>query len=95
MSQNIEIQELVNEITDFVNSFFPETDSFIACMASEHRTLQQSFTRLCLRWLEHCAGIDYRYDDRNRASHETAKKLIESFREKTGNIDPSDFLPII
>ena len=95
MSQETEIQELVNEITNFVNSYSVAENQFIEAMSREHRTLQQSFTRLVLRWLEYCAGIDYRFDDRNKSTHETAKKLIEQFHTISGGINPSDYLPFI
>jgi hypothetical protein len=90
-----DIKKLVGEITDFVNSYTADEQQFIAQMSTEHRTLQQSFTRLVLKWLQFCASIDYRYDDRNKATHDTAKRLIEAFRKNSGNIDPSDFLPFI
>jgi hypothetical protein len=94
MTQNTDIQELVNEITNFVNSYIPEESAFIEAMSREHRTLQQSFTRLVLKWLEYCASEDYRYDDRNAAVHTTAMALIESFKAKRGMV-PSNYLPFI
>ena len=49
-------KEMAGEMTDFVNTFSTEPRTeFIQAMANEHRTLQQSFTRLCLDWIEHCA----------------------------------------
>ena len=94
MAETAEIQELVNEITNFVNSFTPDEAKFIELMSREHRTLQQSFTRLCLKWLEHIASDDYRTDDRNQGSHVTAKALIEAFNKQRG-MDPSNYLPFI
>jgi len=95
MTNPEDIKKLVEEITSFVNSYTVDENQFIAQMSMEHRTLQQSFTKLVLKWMEHCASIDYRYDDRNKASHDICKKMIDAFRESTGNIDPSDFLPMI
>lgn len=95
MTNPEDIKALVGEITDFVNSYTVDENQFIAQMSTEHRTLQQSFTRLCLKWLQFVGSIDYRYDDRNKASHDTAKKLIDGFRKQTGNIDPADYLPFI
>ena len=95
MTNPEDIKNLVNDITNFVNSYTVDENQFIAQMSTEHRTLQQSFTRLVLKWLEFCASIDYRYDDRNKATHDTAKKLLEAFHEKTGGINPADYLPMI
>lgn len=89
-------KELVGEITNYVNSFSLKSDEFITAMSHEHRTLQQSFTRLCLKWIEHCASDEYRFDPRNEASHETSKTLIEAYKDKTQMpFNPSEFLPII
>jgi len=95
MTETVEIQRLVDNLTKFVNSYTPASDEFISIMECEHRTLQQQFTRLVFLWIQHCASIDYRYDDRNRATHETCRKLLDAFRKETGNIDPSNFLPFI
>lgn len=94
MTQSTNTQELVNEITNFVNSFTPDESAFIEAMSREHRTLQQSFTRLVLKWLEFVASDDYRYDDRNKASHIIANTLIHLFKENR-NATPSQHLPFI
>jgi hypothetical protein len=91
MSQKTDTQVLVNEITNFVNTFSLKSDEFTAEMSREHRTLQQSFTRLCLAWIEHCASDDYRYDLRNEDSHTICKTLVESFRKAMScRLDDSD-----
>lgn len=95
MRTQSEINELVNEITNFVNSFTPDEDGFIKSMSREHRTLQQSFTKLVLRWLEFVASDEYRYDGRNEASHTIVKELIETFLKNNHDINPSQFLPMI
>lgn len=95
MAEKIEIQRLVEKITDFVNSYNIAEDDFISTMELEHRTLQQSFTRLCLKWLQHCASNDYRYDDRNKGAHDVSKELVKAFTDSHGNINPSEFLPFI
>ena len=51
----------------------------------EHRTLQQSFTRLCIEWLKTCASDEYRYDGRNEMSHEVSKGLLDLAKEN--NLD--------
>ena len=46
-------------------------------MAIEHRTLQQAFTGLCLKWLCHLAELpENRYDGRNEASVKMAKAIL-------------------
>ena len=82
-------KELVQEFTDYVNSFNDKGQEFIKAMdcicnemSCEHRTLQQSFTKLCLQWLEHCASNEYRFDGRNEQSHQIAKELLAGFRDK-------------
>lgn len=87
--------ELVNEITNYVNSFSMKPEEFVSAMNREHRTLQQSFTKLCLIWLENCASPDYRFDGRNEASHEISKRVIGEFQNENDQIKPSNFLPLI
>ena len=78
MNRNDKTKEQVNQVTDMLNSFTFDYDGFCKQMCQEHRTLQQSFTRLCVHWLSTCASDEYRYDGRNEASHEIAKAIIES-----------------
>jgi len=54
-----DIKALVNQITNFVNSYTDDRKQFISMMSNEHRTLQQSFTRLVLEWLELVASDEY------------------------------------
>lgn len=45
----IKVETIVAEMTDYVNTFNLERNQeFCQKMSHEHRTLQQSFTRLCL-----------------------------------------------
>ena len=91
-----DVNQLVSQITDYVNSYSLKPEEFIEAMSCEHRTLQQSFTRLVMKWLEHCASADYRTDGRNEATHQISKRLIDAFQESQEyNINPSDYLPLI
>jgi len=99
---NLNAKDLVEKVTDFINTFSlgGKCDEFTEAMCREHRTLQQSFTRLCLAWLEKCASDDYRHDGRNEASHKLAKEMIEAWKAtKTSKNDvrlkPSGFLPMV
>ena len=73
---NEKMQENVNNVSTMLNNFGFNNEVFCELMTREHRTLQQSFTRLCIAWLATCASDDYRYDGRNEASHEVAKALL-------------------
>ncbi len=83
--------EIAENITDYVNTF-SRRDEFNIAMSNQHRTLQQSFTRLCLKWLEHISKDEYRTDLRNQASKEIAQKIIADFKEKNNGFVPSDFI---
>lgn len=97
------VKETVKQVTDFVNSFSIDEKGFIEAMSSEHRTLQQSFTRLVLKWIEHCASDEYRHDLRNEASHKISKQLVDLFQKETKSLyplhykqmKPSSFLPFV
>ncbi len=78
-------KELVQEITDYLNTFNSKEKEFCEAMSCEHRTLQQNFTRLCLQWIEHCASVDYRTDGRNEQSQKIARELLEGFKQKQAN----------
>lgn len=96
-------EELAEAITDYVNSFRPESDAFIKALFNQHRTLQQSTIRLFLEVIEAAAKEEYRTDGRNESSHEIAKDIVEGFRmkkEQKENLKfdgmlPSKFLPYI
>lgn len=75
------------KVSDMLNSFSFSPDMFCEEMAKEHKTLQQSFTRLCVTWLLKCSEDNYLFDGRNEASHMIGKE----FREKIGDT----YLPFI
>lgn len=75
-------KELVQDITDYLNTFNSKEKEFCEAMSCEHRTLQQSFTKLCLQWIEHCASVEYRTDGRNEQSQKIARELLEGFKQK-------------
>ena len=88
-------KNIANEMSNFVNSYSSDHKGFIAEMGKDHRTLQQSFTKLCLKWIEFVGSEDYRHDLRNADSHNTCKAMIEAFQKENGNWKPSDFLRFI
>lgn len=71
-------KEAAEAVAKFTNSMSFKGSLFIEAMAREHRTLQQSFTRICLMWLWHLSQLpEGHYDLRNEASVKIAKKLME------------------
>jgi hypothetical protein len=94
--QKIEVaKKLTNDITDYLNTFNDreKSDSFNKAMSNEHRTLQQNFTRLALRWIEHVASDNYQTDPRNESSKHICKQLLEHFNGENGEGDlPSRWL---
>ena len=87
---------VVQDVTNYLNSFSNKNKAFIVEMNREHRTLQQSFTKLCIEWLENCASDDYHFDGRNEASHKVSKEMVEGFRDAKGTMsNPSEWLPCI
>lgn len=75
-------KELVQDITDYLNTFNSKEKEFCEAMSCEHRTLQQNFTRLCLQWIEHCASDEYRTDARNERSKIISRELLEGFKDQ-------------
>ena len=69
----------VETVSTMLNDFGFSAKGFCESMAREHRTLQQSFTRLCIEWLQTCADAEYRYDGRNEASHKIAVEIAQSY----------------
>ena len=86
LSQEKTLQDLATEraqdLAGMVNTFSSETMAayFVNEMARQHRTLQQNFTRLIIRWLEHLdkMGKEGNYDLRNEASCHFATKALEA-----------------
>ena len=76
---------IAEEITDYLNSFTDKSEEFNKAMSNQHRTLQQSFTKLCLKWLEHCATNEYRFDGRNEGAHKISAELMKLFKEAKEN----------
>jgi hypothetical protein len=77
-------KEIVSNLTNYVNTFGDVHTEFIKNMETEHRTLQQSFTRLCLKWIEHVGSPEYRTDARNQQSQDTCRLMMDLFRDYQG-----------
>ena len=64
-----------------VNNFGFNPKRFAAAIHEMHPTLQQSLYRLIKECIVVMADETRRYDDRNRASHEEAKRIMEYLKE--------------
>ena len=65
-------------LTNAVNTMGWKPKKFALGMTVQHRTLQQEVMRTFVAMSHVMANDDYGYDDRNRGSHEAAKKMVES-----------------
>ena len=67
------------ELEHALNDFGWKPDIFAqAVRSSYHRTLQQELFRTIIAIIREIASDSNWVDDRNRASHETAKAIVES-----------------
>lgn len=73
--------QLAKEWELAVNSYNFNPKQFAAAIPDMHPTLQQSLYRLIKTCIEVMADETRRYDDRNRASHEEAKRIMEYLKE--------------
>ena len=83
--QNIEQTkeyQLAKTVEDALNDYSFNAKNFAAAIPMMHPTGQQSLYRLILECLKVMASDNRRYDDRNRASHEDAKAILECLQEK-------------
>lgn len=87
--QNIEQTkeyQLAKAVEGGLNDYSFNAKNFAAAIPMMHPTLQQSFYRLICECLKVMADDSRRYDDRNRASHEEAKAMLEYLQEKGQSI---------
>lgn len=71
-----ERERVTKEFTRSILNTFTDPDDFVDAMLNEHRTIQQNFTRLVADYLAKLAE-EGRFDARNEASVEFAKKVQE------------------
>jgi hypothetical protein len=69
-------REMAEAITDYLNNFSREpAENLVEELLRQHRTLQQSFSRFCLRWFERLAEAPHGHDLRNEASVKLAQEI--------------------
>lgn len=88
-------QVVASVVGRFVNSYGCDLDVFVETMGEDHRTLQQCFTKLVLKWLEACAEMRFGTDLRNQASCEVAHKMVSAFKSDNGDVEPHKYIPFI
>ena len=76
------VKVAVSEMSRFVNNYGVDLNAFCEVMSREHRTLQNTFTKLCLTWLEYTSKEEYRTDPRNQTTKDISRKLMELWRNK-------------
>lgn len=82
MSDPNKVEIAVQAVSHTINNMSFNPKEFVTFMGQEHRTLQQSFTRLCIAWIEHCADPKYRFDLRNEDSHELGQFIMKALNER-------------
>ena len=66
------------ELEHAINSFGWEPEVFAKSVRTFHRTLQQELFRTVIAVIKEMARDDFGTDDRNQASHDTAKAIVET-----------------
>jgi len=84
--ENSKEYQLAKEWEAAVNSYSFDPKKFAAAIPSMHPTLQQSLYRLIKECIKVMADESRRYDDRNRAPHEEAVRIMEYLNGHGKNI---------
>jgi hypothetical protein len=70
--------EMAEAISNYLNNFSKQpADELVEQLLRQHRTLQQCFSRFCLRWFERVAETPHGFDLRNEASVGLAKEILK------------------
>ncbi len=82
----------VNALSDYANNFGTSDKHFAVLLSQEHRTLQQSMTRMMIAWLYMLRDLDDARltDGRNQLAAKAARTMVEA-------LEKSDYhgLPLI
>lgn len=79
MEQSKEL-ELAKQVEMAINSYNFNNKKFASAISEMHRTNQQSLWRLIKECIKVFSDDNYPTDERNQASHEEAKKMVEFFK---------------
>lgn len=78
--------ELARHVSIGINYYSFRPKVFAAAIPHFHRTLQQKMWRIIVECIKVYADENYKYDDRNEASHLEAKQMMEYLRKYGRNI---------
>ena len=70
--------KVAKELGRALNDYGWNEKRFALSVTAFHRTLQQTLFRSMVEVIKTMGSEDYRYDLRNKASHEICKKIVDS-----------------
>lgn len=70
--------KVAKELERALNDYGWNEKRFALSVTTFHRTLQQTLFRSMVEVIKTMGSEDYRYDLRNKASHEICKKIVDS-----------------
>jgi hypothetical protein len=74
-------------VDDMINDFGFQSDELAKCMANNHPTLQQTYMRQCMKFIELMSKKEY-VDGRNMAAVNLAKTIMN-------HVEGDVYLPMI
>jgi len=93
--ERLNAKQTYEVLSNFVNNYSCDKDTFLSEFLKDHNTLQQSVIRLCFEIIEIHAMQNINYIDlRNKKSHEICNEIVNNFNEKYG-YKLSESLPTI
>lgn len=78
LSENSREFKAARELEHALNDYGWNEKRFASAVTTFHRTLQQTLFRSIVEVIRIMGSEDYRYDLRNKASHEICKKIVDS-----------------
>lgn len=78
LNENSREFKAAKELEHALSDYGWDEKKFALSVATFHRTLQQTLFRSMVEVLRIMGSEDYRYDLRNKASHEICKKIVAS-----------------
>ena len=78
LNENSREFKAAKELEHTLNDYGWNEKRFALAVSTFHRTLQQTLFRSMIEVIRIMGSEDYRYDLRNKASHETCKKIVDS-----------------
>lgn len=80
--QESEMTSAIADLEHTLNRYGYQINLMVPLLAGFHRTLQQRFTVLCIKWFQYLAATKY-YDGRNEASVKLAQALLPALDDAT------------